>query len=120
MLGSVLRHARRRGRVVAAVALAGCSGACTAAVSEPAHAAWGSAPKPPVPDGSAPDPRSTHPDAFMKQALAGILKHGMPSKENIKYRDGYCLAYDRATRNPRWVSFDVGHQVRGSSAALNG
>ena len=40
----------------------------------------------------------------MKQAVDGVLKHGMPSKENIKYRDGHCLAYDRATRNPRWVS----------------
>jgi hypothetical protein len=101
MLGSAVL--RRRRVVAAAVAFGGA--ACAATVAKPASAAWGAAPKPPAPlPGSAPDARSAPSDAYMKQALSGVLKHGMPSKENVKYRDGHCLAYDRATRNPRWVS----------------
>jgi hypothetical protein len=110
MLGSVVRRRISRMRV-AAVATCFGSAACAATVAKPSAAAWGGggAAKPPG-DGSAPrapaptSPRSTHSDVYMKQALGGVLKHGMPSKENIKYRDGHCLAYDRATRNPRWVS----------------
>jgi hypothetical protein len=88
MLGSAV------GRRMAAAAAALVSGGVgAAAVATPAAAAG--------PPG--PDPRNTHYQAYVKQALSGVLKHGMPSKDNIKYRDGHCLAYDRATRNPRWV-----------------
>ena len=104
MSSEMLGIALRRSRVVAAAVAFGGT-VCAVTAAKPASAAWGAAPKPPAPlPGSALDPRSAHSDAYMKQALSGVLKHGMPSKENIKYRDGHCLAYDRATRNPRWVS----------------
>ena len=103
MLGSMVRR-----RCVAA-ALAVGSAASAAALAKPSvvAASWGapaSKPPTPPPSGSGPDPRNAHSTVYMKQAVDGVLKHGMPSKENIKYRDGHCLAYDRATRNPRWVS----------------
>ena len=97
MLGSAV------GRRMAAAAAALVSGGVgAAAVATPAAAAG--------PPG--PDPRNTHYQAYVKQALSGVLKHGMPSKDNIKYRDGNCLAYDRATRNPRWVRQQSAEQRR--------
>jgi hypothetical protein len=40
---------------------------------------------------------------YVRAAMSTVLKYGHPSKDNLKYRDGYVLAYDRRTRNPHWV-----------------
>eukprot|EP01048_Picozoa_sp_COSAG05_P011048 COSAG05_NODE_1015_length_6188_cov_162.395139_2_plen_318_part_00 len=42
-------------------------------------------------------------EPYVRAAAATVLKWGLPSKDNLKYRDGYCLAYDRRMRNPAWV-----------------
>lgn len=33
-----------------------------------------------------------------------ILKYGLPSSHNIKYRETYVVDYDRRLRNPSWVA----------------
>ena len=120
-MGSLVRRRISRMRLAA---VASCFGgaACASTVAKPSSAAWGGgdAAKPAQGGTSAVagSPRSAHSDVYMKQALGGVLKHGMPSKENIKYRDGHCLAYDRATRNPRWVSTIESRSVLHSAAVV--
>ena len=95
MFGILPAAARRR--LATAAAAAGCAAAAAGTLCQPAHLAGRAAPAP-----GAPDPRNTHFEPYMKAALSGVLKHGMPSKDNVKYRDGHCLSFDRMTRNPRW------------------
>jgi endonuclease G len=52
---------------------------------------------------AASDHRAPAFEPYVRAASATVLKYGLPSKDNLKYRDGYCLAYDRRTRNPAWV-----------------
>jgi DNA/RNA endonuclease G (NUC1) len=41
--------------------------------------------------------------AFITEGVRGTVPHGLPSRDGLKFRDGYALAYDRRTRNPAWV-----------------